>query len=118
MICKETHHYVFYKHSSSGQCIYLIVYVDDIVITGDYHDDIKYASSNIYSNTFKPRNLGQLCYFLGIEVAQSRIGIVVSWRKYVANILEETKMLNCKPIDNPMDSNVKLMPSQRSPIHT
>ena len=28
-------HSVFYRNTSSGQCIYLIVYVDDIVITGD-----------------------------------------------------------------------------------
>ena len=33
-------HLVFYYHTSLGQCIYLIVYVDDIVITGNDQDGI------------------------------------------------------------------------------
>ena len=33
-------HFVFYHHTSSGQCIYLIVYVDNIVITSNDHDGI------------------------------------------------------------------------------
>lgn len=51
-------------------------------------------------------------YFLGIEVAQSQEGIVISQRKYVLDILEETGMLDCKPIDTPMDPNVKLLLNQ------
>ena len=34
MIQSTVDHFVFYHHTSTGQCIYLIVYVDDIVITG------------------------------------------------------------------------------------
>ena len=34
MLRSETDHSVFYHHNSSSQCIYLVVYVDDIVITG------------------------------------------------------------------------------------
>ena len=34
-------HSVFYHHTSSGQCIYLIVYVDDIVITDSDHNSIR-----------------------------------------------------------------------------
>ena len=40
MIRSTTDHSVFYHHTSSGQCIYLIVYVDDSVITGNDQDDI------------------------------------------------------------------------------
>ena len=35
-----SNHFVFYHHTSSGQCIYLIVYVDDIIITGNDQDSI------------------------------------------------------------------------------
>ena len=35
-----SNHFVFYHHTSSGQCIYLIVYVDDIIITGNDQDCI------------------------------------------------------------------------------
>ncbi|RVW44593.1 Retrovirus-related Pol polyprotein from transposon TNT 1-94 [Vitis vinifera] len=39
MLCSTADHSVFYHHNSLGQCIYLVVYVDDIVITGSDQDD-------------------------------------------------------------------------------
>ncbi|RVW87925.1 Retrovirus-related Pol polyprotein from transposon RE1 [Vitis vinifera] len=62
------------------------------------------------------KNLGKLKYFLGIEIAQSSSGVVLSQRKYALDILEETGMLNCKPLDTPMDPNVKLIPRQGEPL--
>nr|CAN63917.1 hypothetical protein VITISV_019573 [Vitis vinifera] len=94
-----TDHSVFYHHNSSGQCIYLVVYVDDITITGSDHND-----------------LGKLKYLLGIEIAQSSSGVVLSQRKYALDILEETCMLDCKPVDTLMDPNVKLIPGQEEPL--
>ena len=47
---------------------------------------------------------------MGIEVAQFKSGIAISQRKYALDILEETGMTDCRPIDSPMDSNVKLLP--------
>ena len=49
---------------------------------------------------------------MGIEITQSSSGVVFSQRKYVLDILEETGMLDCKPVDTPMDPNVKLVPGQ------
>ena len=40
MTQSTTNHSVFYHHTSSGECIYLIVYVDDIVTTGNDQDGI------------------------------------------------------------------------------
>ena len=40
----------------------------------------------------------------------------MSQRKYVLDILEETGMLECKPVDTPMDPNVKLVPRQGEPL--
>ncbi|RVW24045.1 Retrovirus-related Pol polyprotein from transposon RE1 [Vitis vinifera] len=61
-------------------------------------------------------DLGKLKYFLGIEIAQSSSGVVLSQRKYALDILEETGMLDCKPVDTPMDPNVKLVPGQGEPL--
>ncbi|RVW89031.1 Retrovirus-related Pol polyprotein from transposon RE2 [Vitis vinifera] len=80
-------HSVFYHHNSLGQCIYLVVYVDDIVITGSDQDD---SSIQFRCGPFQ--------------------------RKYALDILEETGMLDCKPIDTPMDPNVKLVSGQREPL--
>ncbi|RVW19588.1 Retrovirus-related Pol polyprotein from transposon RE2 [Vitis vinifera] len=58
------------------------------------------------------KDLGKLKYFLGIEITQSSFGMVLSQRKYALDILEETGMLDCKPVDTPMDPNVKLILGQ------
>ena len=42
--------------------------------------------------------------------------VVMSQRKYALDILEETGMLECKPVDTPMDPNVKLVPGQGEPL--
>ena len=75
MICSGVDHSVFYRHSSSGRCIYLVVYVDDIVITGNDQDGITDLKQHLCKH-FQTKDLGILKYFLGIEVAQSRSGIV------------------------------------------
>ena len=111
MIRSAADHSVFYHHSSTGKCIYLIVYVDDIVIIGTDQDGIQKLKQHLFSH-FQTKDLGKLKYFLGIEVAQSNSGVVISQRKYTLNILTDTGMLDCKPVDTPMDPNVKLVPSQ------
>ena len=68
---------VFYHHSSTGKCIYLIVYVDDIVITGTDQDDIQKLKQHAFSH-FQTKELGKLKYFLGIKVAQSNSEVVIS----------------------------------------
>ncbi|RVX20875.1 Retrovirus-related Pol polyprotein from transposon RE2 [Vitis vinifera] len=65
---------------------------------------------------FQTKDLGKLKYFLGIEIAQSSSGVVLSQRKYALDILEETGMLDCKPVDTPMDPNVKLILGQGEPL--
>ncbi|XP_021815544.1 uncharacterized protein LOC110758063 [Prunus avium] len=54
------------------------------------------------------KDLGDLKYFLGIEVARSTTGIFLSQRKYILDLLTETGMLGCKPADTPIEMNHKL----------
>ncbi|XP_058766312.1 uncharacterized mitochondrial protein AtMg00810-like [Vicia villosa] len=114
MVHSEADHSVFYRHSIQG-CVYLIVYVDDIVIPGSDQQGILQLKQHL-SNQFQTKDLGKLRYFLGIEVAQSKDGLVISQRKYAMNILEETCLLNAKPADTPMDPSVKLLPNQGEPL--
>ena len=111
MLRSTADHSIFYPHNSSGQCIYLVVYVDDIVITGSDEDGIQKLKKHLFTH-FQTKNLGKLKYFMGIEIAQSSSGVVLSQRKYALDILEETSMLDCKSIDTPMVPNVKLVPGQ------
>ena len=82
MTRSTSNHSVFYHHTSSRQCIYLIVYVDDIVITGSDQDGIWKLKQHLF-NHFQAKELGKLKYFLGIEIAQSNSNVVISQRKYV-----------------------------------
>lgn len=43
-----------------------------------------------------------------MEVARSNVGIVVSQRKYILDLLRETDILGCKSTEIPMELNVKL----------
>ncbi|KAI5345136.1 hypothetical protein L3X38_013013 [Prunus dulcis] len=60
------------------------------------------------ASKFEMKSLGDLKYFLVIEVAKSKHGIFLSQRKYILDLLAETRMLDCKPIDTPSEQNHKL----------
>jgi hypothetical protein len=93
---------------TSAGYILLVVYVDDIVITGDDLGGI--ARLKLFlQQKFHIKALGKLRYFLGIEVARSRTGINLSQRKYVLDLLEETSPLGARLVDIPMDPNKKLV---------
>ena len=108
-------HLVFYHHTRSRQYIYLIVYVDDIVITDNDQDGIQRLKQHLFSH-FQTKDLGKLKYFLGTEIAQSKAGVVMNQRKYALEILKETSMLDCKLVDTLMDPNAKLVPGHGEPL--
>ncbi|XP_058075568.1 uncharacterized mitochondrial protein AtMg00810-like [Magnolia sinica] len=90
-----------------GKVTALIVYVDDMIITGDNEEEISLLQKQL-ATEFEMKNLGGLKYFLGIEVVRSKQGIFLSQRKYILDLLTEVGMLECKPADTPMVQNHKL----------
>ncbi|CAN6687056.1 unnamed protein product [Malus baccata var. baccata] len=93
-------HTLFVKRGS-GKVTALIIYVDDMIITGDDSEEMMKLEQNLAAE-FEMKNLGDLKYFLGVEVARSSRGIFLSQRKYVLDLLKETGMLGCKPVDTPI----------------
>ena len=63
-------HTLFLKNRN-GKITDLIIYVDDMIITGNDDEEIIDLQKNL-ANEFKMKNLGGLKYFLGIEVARSK----------------------------------------------
>ncbi|RVX06283.1 Retrovirus-related Pol polyprotein from transposon TNT 1-94 [Vitis vinifera] len=98
---------LFVKKSHAGKMAILIVYVDDIILSGNDMEELQNLKKYL-SEEFEVKDLGNLKYFLGMEVARSRKGIIVSQRKYILDLPKETGMLGCKPIDTLMDSQKKL----------
>ncbi|KAA0050819.1 Beta-galactosidase [Cucumis melo var. makuwa] len=100
-------HTLFTKASKTEKIAILIVYVDDIVLTGDDQTEISQLKQRM-GDEFEIKDLENLKYFLGMEVARSKEGISVSQRKYTLDLLTETDMLGCRPADTPIEFNCKL----------
>ncbi|RVW42232.1 Retrovirus-related Pol polyprotein from transposon RE1 [Vitis vinifera] len=99
-------HTLFLK-KQHGKITALIVYVDDMVVTGNDPEERK-ALQNYLSREFKMKDLGYLKYFLGIEVSRSSEGIFLSQRKYALDLLQETGMSGCQPVNTPIEEGLKL----------
>ena len=103
----QTDHTMFVKHSEGGKMAVLLVYVDDIILTSDDINEMNRLKTSL-AKEFEIKDLGALRYFLGMEVARSKKGIMVNQRKYILDLLKETGMSGCRPVETPIDPNVKL----------
>ncbi|KAJ0875397.1 putative RNA-directed DNA polymerase [Helianthus annuus] len=79
-----------------------LVYVDDIVITGNSSTEITRVKQCL-SESFLIKDLGLHKYFLGIEVLYSNGSICLSQRKYWLELLNEFGYLGCKPVGTPIE---------------
>lgn len=87
--------------------LYVLVYVDDLVIGGN--DPKMIATFKEYlSSCFHMKDLGALRYFLGIEVARQDEGIFLCQRKYCLDIITECGLLGSRPAITPMEQNHNL----------
>lgn len=75
-----------------------------MIVTSDDIDEMTKLKPYLQSE-FDMKDLGGLKYFLGIEVIRSNQGIFLSQQKYVLDLLKETSMLGCQPIDTPTEQN-------------
>ena len=85
--------------------------MDDLIITEVDLGEISRVKSQLAAS-FEMKDLGDLHYFLGIEVIRTPEGILISQRHYALNMLFKFGMADCKPISTPLDRNVKLRRDQ------
>ncbi|KAD4177991.1 hypothetical protein E3N88_26582 [Mikania micrantha] len=84
-----------------------LIYVDDVIMVGNDLNKIQEFKSFL-DQKFSIKDLGPLKFFLGIEVARTNKGLVLSQRKYILYILQDTGMTGCRPSPFPMEQNLKL----------
>ena len=96
-----------YIRNESDSPIAIILYVDDLVIGGKDLAEINKVKS-LLSSRFEMKDLHELRYFLGIEVIRTPVGILISQRHYVLNLLYKFKLTECKPVSTPFDRNLKI----------
>eukprot|EP00253_Pinus_taeda_P006432 PITA_06432 len=103
-----------YTKKVGNSLIILVLYVDDLILTGSDPTLINHVKSSL-KKKFEMTDLGHLHYFLGLQVLQSKEGISLSQSKYACDILRHFHMQDCKPAPSPFQSGVKLSVSCTSP---
>lgn len=96
--------FIYHHHTSP---IYLIVYVNNIVLTGPSTDFLDNFVKQL-AFRFTLKDLGTLSYFLGVEVVPTKHGLFLSQKKYITDLLERTKMLGANSVPTPMLANSTL----------
>ncbi|XP_077234197.1 uncharacterized protein LOC143876374 [Tasmannia lanceolata] len=99
--------YSLFTRSHGTSFTAVLVYVDDIIVTGNDDNAIVTLKTFLHKH-FHIKDLGPLKCFLGIEVARSRRGIAISQRKYTREILDEMGLLGARPSDFPMEQILQL----------
>jgi hypothetical protein len=94
----DTSLFVFHKHSDM---IYLLLYVDDIIITGNNPSLLENFTCKLNSE-FATKDLGSLSYFLGLKATPTTDGLFISQLKYACDILTRAQLLDSKPVHTPM----------------
>lgn len=97
---------LFVFHSSSHTA-YLLLYVDDIVLTASSDSFLHHIISSLHKE-FSMTDLGSLHHFLGVTVSRSSSGLFLSQRQYAVDLLSKAGMLECHPSRTPADTGSKL----------
>lgn len=94
--------------TSATERIYVLIYVDDIILTGSSSSLLQSIISKL-SSIFALKNLGQLEYFLGIDVKRLPHGsLFLSQTKYIRDLLNRVGMSDAKGISTPLPGGLKL----------
>lgn len=99
---------LFILHTSTV-ILYLLFYVDDIIITRNGPTHITRLVSQLQS-TFGLKNLGTLNYFLGIQITPTTYGLQLTQSKYASNLLHRFNMHNANPTKTPCNPSTRLSP--------
>ncbi|KAL3378593.1 hypothetical protein AABB24_004490 [Solanum stoloniferum] len=104
---QSTYDYSLFTWKRNEGMVIVLVYVDDLLITGNSESMITEAKEVLHQQ-FKLKDLGELKYFLGIEVLRSAQGVILNQRKYILELISETGLTGAKPSCTPLESNSKL----------
>uniref|UniRef100_A0A2N9GSV6 Reverse transcriptase Ty1/copia-type domain-containing protein n=1 Tax=Fagus sylvatica TaxID=28930 RepID=A0A2N9GSV6_FAGSY len=94
-------------YKTTSLTMFILIYVDDIIITASQPESIDDLLLSL-THEFAVKDLGNLNFFLGIEVLSNPHGIILSQHRYIIDLLHRTKMSEAKPITTPMASTSSL----------
>lgn len=99
---------LYIKATPNNDVLIVSLYVDDLLVTGSESklvEEFKHQMQEVFEMT----DIGEMSYFLGMEILQEQQGIFISQKKYGKEILKKFGMENCKPVSTPLALNEKLI---------
>jgi hypothetical protein len=102
-----------YVRTKQGQAVYLVLYVDNLLILSKSFDEVKKVKL-AFLEEFKMKDLGELEFYLKIRVIRNQANKMINLiqAKYITKILQHFKMEELKPLRTPFDINVQLTKGQ------
>jgi hypothetical protein len=105
---------LFFRRSDHGITL-LLLYVDDMIITGDDVQGIQ-DLKRFLGQHFEMKDLGPLSYFLGLEVSSSSDGYYLTQAKYTSDLISRAGITDSKIVDTPIEYNNRLNTHDREPL--
>ncbi|KAJ4801076.1 hypothetical protein LUZ62_052322 [Rhynchospora pubera] len=104
-VSSQCDHSLFILKTTST-IMYLLVYVDDIIITGNSPKAIDKLIKTLDAE-FSIKDLGELSYFLGIQVSSFHKNLHLSQHRYLQTVLTRAAMADAKPCQTPMQAGIQ-----------
>jgi hypothetical protein len=101
--------------NKGGVTIFILIYVDDIIVASSDYSATQSLLQQL-SKDFALKDLGDLSFFLGIEVKRTNDGIILTQEKYASDLLKKTSMADCKGVVMPLAVNDKLSVHTGTPL--
>eukprot|EP00253_Pinus_taeda_P027160 PITA_27160 len=106
-----------YTNIVNDKLLIIVVYVDDIIF-GSNEESMSQNFSSVMQQEFEMSLLGELTYFLGLQVQQTKDGVFLSQTKYLKQMLKKYRMEYSKPVphavgivgrfqENPKESHIQ-----------
>ncbi|KAL8093538.1 hypothetical protein AgCh_035422 [Apium graveolens] len=109
--------YCLFTKTKNGKMTLVVVYVDDLIISGDDAECIADLKQQL-EKAFTIKDLGLLIYFLGIEVSRNEQGTMLNQRKYIHDLVEDAGLSACKETKFPLQKDTVTANQTISDGHT
>ena len=106
----DTSLFIYNKFNTS---MFVFIYVDDIIVTSSSDEAISGLLKDLGAE-FALKDLGDLHFFLGIEVKKHKDGLHLSQEKYATDAVRKAGLQGCKPSFTPLSSSEKLSHTRNS----
>lgn len=113
---RQSHNdYSLFISPSTQGTVFVLIYVDDLLITGDDVEGILQLKGMLQSS-FQMKDLGHASYFLGLEISRNDGGYFLCQRKYTKEILDMAHLTDTTTIDTPMEQNTHYSKTDGEPL--